>query len=178
MSRHNGGASAGNGTGHFDVGNSKGISHQQSPPHGGSTILNSPPPPHHRSAAELRREMPTPPGPRGDVWCSCLCVRLPRPSQFLSPRWLLAFLCLAAIVQGMIFTNVVISSIERRFGLHSTQSGIIAGSYDFGSLLAVIPVTYYGGRPGASKPKYIATGMFIMGTGSLIFASPHFITNR
>ena len=50
-----------------------------------------------------------------------------RPALWLSPRWLLACLSLAAIVQGMIFTNVVISSIERRFGLHSTQSGIIAG---------------------------------------------------
>ena len=98
----------------------------------------------------------------------------------------------------MIFTNVVISSIERRFGLQSTQSGIIAGSYDIGydgtqkslilfclnprsffrSLLAVIPVTYFGGRPGASKPKYIAIGMFIMGSGSLLFASPHFIIDR
>ena len=51
-----------------------------------------------------------------------------RPALWLSPRWLLACLSLAAIVQGMIFTNVVISSIERRFGLHSTQSGIIAGN--------------------------------------------------
>ena len=81
-------------------------------------------------------------------------------------------------IQGMIFTNVVISSIERRFGLHSTQSGIIAGSYDIGSLMAVIPVTYLGGRPGASKPKYIATGMFVMGSGSLLFAAPHFMTGR
>jgi organic anion transporter 4A len=100
------------------------------------------------------------------------------PRLWFSPRWLLACLSLAAIVQGMIFTNVVISSIERRFGLHSTQSGIIAGSYDFGSLLAVIPVTYFGGRPGASKPFYISTGMAVMGTGSLLFASPHFFTDR
>ena len=101
-----------------------------------------------------------------------------RPGLWLNPRWLLACLSLAAIVQGMIFTNVVISSIERRFGLHSTQSGIIAGSYDFGSLLAVIPVTYFGGRPGASKAAYIASGMFVMGSGSLLFASPHFLTDR
>ena len=68
-------------------------------------------------------------------------------------RFLLFCLCIAVIIQGMIFTNVVISSIERRFGYDSTQSGIIAGCYDLGSLIAVIPVTYFGGRPGASKPK-------------------------
>ena len=78
----------------------------------------------------------------------------------------------------MIFTNVVISSIERRFGRQSTRSGVIAGSYDLGSLLAVVPVTYLGGRPQASKPAYIAAGMFVMGTGSLVFAAPHFFTDR
>ncbi|QQP38034.1 Solute carrier organic anion transporter family member, partial [Caligus rogercresseyi] len=76
-----------------------------------------------------------------------LGIRLHR--SLLGPRWLLAFLCVAALVQGMIFTNVVISSLEKRFGLQA---------YDMGSLLAVIPVTYFGGRPGSSKPKYIAWG--------------------
>ncbi len=38
----------------------------------------------------------------------------PTPRLWHNPRWLLACLSLAAIVQGMIFTNVVISSIERR----------------------------------------------------------------
>ena len=81
-------------------------------------------------------------------------------------------------VQGMIFTNVVISSIEKRFGWDSTQSGIIAGSYDIGSFLAVIPVTYFGGQKLASKPKYIGAGMFAISIGACIFASPHFITSR
>ena len=93
-------------------------------------------------------------------------------------KCLLATLCLAAIVQGMIFTNVVITSIEKRFGWASTHSGIIAGSYDIGSLLAVIPVTYFGGQKLASKPKYIGTGMFAITIGSIVFASPHFITSR
>ena len=93
-------------------------------------------------------------------------------------KCLLATLCFAAIVQGMIFTNVVISSIEKRFGWASTHSGIIAGSYDIGSLLAVIPVTYYGGQKLASKPKYIGAGMFCISIAACVFASPHFITSR
>ena len=90
-----------------------------------------------------------------------LALKYAQIKYFLFSRWriwedarfLLFCLCLAGVIQGMIFTNVVISSIERRFGYDSTQSGIIAGSYDLGSLIAVIPVTYFGGRPGASKPK-------------------------
>ena len=55
------------------------------------------------------------------------------------------------VINGIV--NVGISSLERRFGLQSTQSGIIAGSYDVGSMLAVIPISYFGGRLGSSKPK-------------------------
>lgn len=58
--------------------------------------------------------------------------------------------------QGMVingFVNVVITSLEKRFGLQSTQTGFIAGCYDLGSLLTVIPISYFGGRFGASKPR-------------------------
>merc|ERR1719270_1994435 len=77
----------------------------------------------------------------------------------------------------MIFTNVAISSLERRFGLDSTQTGIVVGAYDLGNLLAVVPVTYYGGRPSSSKPKYIASGMVLISLGSTVFSLPHFVTN-
>ncbi len=101
-------------------------------------------------------------------------LRSKRPF-YLSPPWLLAALCFAGVVQGMIFTNVVITTLEKRFGLQSTQSGFIAGSYDLGSLVAVIPVTFYGGRPGVNKARFIAIGLLMMGLGSFVFALPHFI---
>jgi organic anion transporter 4A len=50
--------------------------------------------------------------------------------------------------QGMVvngFVNAVISTLERRFDLTSTMTGVIAGSYDIGSMLTVIPITYFGG---------------------------------
>ena len=58
--------------------------------------------------------------------------------------------------QGMLvngFVNVAITSLERRFDLKSAQSGFIASSYDLGSLLAVIPISYFGGLSSASKPR-------------------------
>ena len=51
------------------------------------------------------------------------------------------------------FVNVVITTLERRFDLTSAESGFIASSYDIGSLLAVIPISYFGGLVGASKPR-------------------------
>ena len=47
-------------------------------------------------------------------------------------------------VNGLI--NVAITSIERRFGLKSAHSGMVASSYDIGSMVAMIPVSYLGGQ--------------------------------
>lgn len=57
------------------------------------------------------------------------------------------------VVNG--FVNVVITTIERRFGLRSSQTGLIAGGYDIASFLTLVPVSFLGGRSKASKPRYI-----------------------
>ena len=75
--------------------------------------------------------------------CASCCLPLPFLNRFRSPKWFLVFLSVAATVQGVCINglvNVVITSIERRFHLQSTQSGIIASSYDIGSLIVMIQV--------------------------------------
>ena len=65
---------------------------------------------------------------------------------------------LSSWFQGMLvngFVNVAITTVERRFDLSSAESGFIASSYDVGSLLSVIPISYFGGLVGASKPRLI-----------------------
>lgn len=57
------------------------------------------------------------------------------------------------VVNG--FINVVITTIERRFGLRSSQTGLIAGGYDIASFFLLIPVSYLGGRSKASKPRSV-----------------------
>lgn len=74
------------------------------------------------------------------------------------------------VVNG--FVNVVISSVERRYDLSSTESGAIASCYDIASVLCLIPISYFGGL--GSKPRYLGIGVFIMGVGSLMFALPQF----
>ncbi|KAK3087002.1 hypothetical protein FSP39_000238 [Pinctada imbricata] len=74
------------------------------------------------------------------------------------------------VVNG--FVNVVISNIERRYGLTSTETGTVASCYDIASVLCLIPISYFGGL--GCKPRYLGIGVFIMGVGSLVFALPHF----
>lgn len=90
---------------------------------------------------------------------------------------LLSFVYSAGLlVNGCI--NVVITTIERRFGLRSSQTGLVASGYDIASFLCLVPVTYFGGRAGASKPRWIGGGMALMGLGSLVFAMPHFMVSQ
>ena len=70
-----------------------------------------------------------------------------------------------AIVNG--FVSLVVSTLEKRFNINSAQSGNIGGSYDIGFMLAIIPMTYFGGKKGASKPRYcklFAWRLFIIST--------------
>ncbi|KAJ0182819.1 hypothetical protein K1T71_002188 [Dendrolimus kikuchii] len=100
--------------------------------------------------------------------------------RFRTAKWALFWLCWAGAIQGMVvngFVNVVITTIEKRFGLRSMQTGVIAGGYDMASFACLAPVTYLGGRTGASKPRWLGWGVLLMGSGSLLFALPHFLVS-
>ncbi|XP_070275747.1 solute carrier organic anion transporter family member 4A1 isoform X4 [Myotis yumanensis] len=102
----------------------------------------------------------------------------PKCLQVLNtPRGFLGFLCAASFLQGMTvngFINTVITSIERRYDLHSYQSGLIASTYDLAACLCLTFVSYFGGN--GHKPRWLGWGVLLMGAGSLVFALPHFTT--
>ncbi|KAF7648717.1 hypothetical protein LDENG_00152860 [Lucifuga dentata] len=96
---------------------------------------------------------------------------------FNTPRWVLFFLCVASFLQGIIingFINTVVTSIERRFDLHSYEAGLIASTYDIAACICLAFVSYFGGT--GHKPRWLGWGMLVMALGSLVFALPHFTT--
>lgn len=96
--------------------------------------------------------------------------------RLLHPKWALFWLCWAAALQGLLvngFVNVVITTLERRFGLRSAESGAVAGAYDVASFLCLAPVSYLGAS--GSKPRWLGWGVVVMGLGSFAFALPHFV---
>ncbi|XP_039434591.1 solute carrier organic anion transporter family member 4A1 isoform X1 [Culex pipiens pallens] len=113
--------------------------------------------------------------------CGWFGVRPRWIQRFMTPKWALFWLCWAGAVQGLVvngFINVVITTIERRFGLRSTQTGLVASGYDIASFLCLVPVSYFGGRLGASKPRWIGWGVAVMGLGAFVFALPHFLVGQ
>ncbi|XP_031617011.1 solute carrier organic anion transporter family member 4A1 isoform X2 [Contarinia nasturtii] len=98
--------------------------------------------------------------------------------HLLSAKWALFWMCWAGALQGLLVNgciNVVITTIEKRYGLRSSQTGLVASGYDIASFVCLVPVTYFGGRKNASKPKWIGLGMIMMGLGSMVFSLPHFL---
>ncbi|XP_030068374.1 solute carrier organic anion transporter family member 4A1 isoform X2 [Microcaecilia unicolor] len=97
---------------------------------------------------------------------------------FNTPKGVLFFLSILSFLQGLIvngFINTVITSIERRFDLRSSHSGLIASSYDIAACICLTFVSYCGGN--GHKPHWLGWGALIMGIGSLVFALPHFATS-
>lgn len=93
----------------------------------------------------------------------------------LSSRWILVFCCFLVGTQGLIVTGlsgVVISSIEKRYFLRSSQVGSIFSCYDIGSTIATLVVSYVGN---SHKPKWLGCGAVVLGFGCLVFALPQLI---
>ncbi|XP_063717511.1 solute carrier organic anion transporter family member 4A1-like isoform X2 [Symsagittifera roscoffensis] len=93
--------------------------------------------------------------------------------KFNSPVAMLIFICLLVAVQAKLvsgFLNTSLSTIEKVFGLSSTESGLIISTYDVASLLAVIPVTYFG--QAGRKPRYLGGGAVLIAAGCFVFFLP------
>lgn len=67
-----------------------------------------------------------------------------------------------------------ISTIEKRFDLNSSLTGLISASYDISFCVLCLFISFYGER--GHKPRWLALASFLIGLGSLVFSLPHFTT--
>ncbi|XP_040344680.1 solute carrier organic anion transporter family member 1B3-like isoform X1 [Herpailurus yagouaroundi] len=81
----------------------------------------------------------------------------------------LSFMCKAL---GGVVMKSSITQIEKRFDISSSVSGLIDGGFEMGNLFVIVFVSYFGSK--LHRPKIIGIGCFIMGTGSILTALPHF----
>ncbi|XP_005533017.1 PREDICTED: solute carrier organic anion transporter family member 4C1 isoform X1 [Pseudopodoces humilis] len=113
-------------------------------------------------------------GPCG--WGPCT----PRALQFCNnPKGYLAAYSLLAIFQGIVVNgliNISISTIEKRYELNSSLTGLISSSYDIAFCVLSLFVSYFGER--GHKPRWLAFSAFMLGLGSLVFSLPHFSSGK
>ena len=72
------------------------------------------------------------------------------------------------------YLNSVITTIEIRYEIPSSISGVIASMFEIGNVGTVIFVSYLGSS--RHIPSIIGTGALLIGIGSIIFSFPHFFT--
>ncbi|NWV27657.1 SO4C1 protein, partial [Origma solitaria] len=120
------------------------------------------------------------PGPGPDEgpcgWGSCT----PRALQLCNnSEGYLAAYSLLAIFQGLVvngLVNISISTIEKRYELNSSLTGLISASYDIAFCVLSLFVSYFGER--GHKPRWLAFSAFMLGVGSLVFSLPHFSSGK
>ncbi|NXG21101.1 SO4C1 protein, partial [Grallaria varia] len=116
------------------------------------------------SEAELQE------GPCG--WGSCT----PSALQLCNnPQGYLAAYSLLAVAQGIVvngLVNISLSTIEKRYELNSSLTGLISASYDISFCMLSLFVSFFGER--GHKPRWLAFAAFMLGLGSLVFCLPHF----
>ncbi|KAF4803473.1 solute carrier organic anion transporter family member 4C1-like protein [Turdus rufiventris] len=113
-------------------------------------------------------------GPCG--WGPCT----PRVLQLCNnSKGYLAAYSLLAIFQGIVVNgliNISISTIEKRYELSSSLTGLISASYDIAFCLLSLFVSYSGER--GHKPRWLAFSAFMLGVGSLTYSLPHFTSGK
>uniref|UniRef100_A0A8C7DYW0 Solute carrier organic anion transporter family member n=1 Tax=Naja naja TaxID=35670 RepID=A0A8C7DYW0_NAJNA len=67
-----------------------------------------------------------------------------------------------------------ISTIERRFGLSSQTSGMVASFHEVGNTMLIIFVSYFGSR--VHRPRVIGCGAILVSVAGLVISLPHFVS--
>ncbi|KAK7884704.1 hypothetical protein WMY93_027827 [Mugilogobius chulae] len=94
-----------------------------------------------------------------ELLCGWGSLRPKALQVFNTPGWVLFFLCMGSFLKGMVINGFVISSVttlERRFDLSSSQTGLIVSSYDIASCVGLPFVSYFGGN--GHKPRWLGWG--------------------
>ncbi|CAH1786389.1 unnamed protein product [Owenia fusiformis] len=91
------------------------------------------------------------------------------------PKCFLACISAAVLTQSILvsgYTSSIITTIERRYNLWSSRSGLIVSSYEFTSIIAVVLVGHFGEH--FNRSRWIGYGLLIMAFGGFVFTLPFF----
>ncbi|RXG58259.1 Solute carrier organic anion transporter family member 5A1 [Armadillidium vulgare] len=96
------------------------------------------------------------------------------PPLARSELYLLIF-CLVALAQGMIYsyTISIVSTIQKRFNLSSTQAGVILIGNDMSQITITVFIAFYGTY--SNRPLWMGVASILSAVSTFMAALPHFI---
>ncbi|XP_045421907.1 solute carrier organic anion transporter family member 4C1 isoform X1 [Lemur catta] len=122
---------------------------------------------------------PRPPSEFEEGPCGWRNFQPPCLQRCNTPRGFLLHYCLLALTQGIVvngLVNISISTIEKRYEMKSSLTGLISSSYDISFCLLSLFVSFFGER--GHKPRWLAFASFMIGLGALVFSLPQFFSGE
>ncbi|XP_010076001.1 PREDICTED: solute carrier organic anion transporter family member 2B1-like, partial [Pterocles gutturalis] len=111
--------------------------------------------------------------------CGAAALQGPRdvqPALFLSRQFFVFCHGLLQLSQLLVsgYLKSSISTIERRYGLSSQTSGLLASFNEVGNTLLIVFISYFGSR--VHRPRFIGCGAILVSLAGFLMSLPHFIT--
>ncbi|XP_046945629.1 solute carrier organic anion transporter family member 4C1 isoform X5 [Lynx rufus] len=129
------------------------------------------------ASQELSRPESPPEFEEGPCGCGNLQPQCLQPCN--TPQGFLLFYSLLALTQGIVvngLVNISISTIEKRYEMKSSLTGLISSSYDISFCVLSLFVSFIGER--GHKPRWLAFASFMIGLGALVFSLPKFFSGK
>ena len=109
-----------------------------------------------------------------DERCGCGCCH-PQCLQALAhPKVYLLAISALVLIQGIQggYLSSVVSTLEKRYDLRSSETGLVFSSYNWTCLIALIFVSYYGDH--YNRARWLGYGCFLIAVALSLFTFPHF----